>query len=114
MKKDNSIYLNHILDAIDKIAKYLDGIDYKEFNDNEMMIDVVAREIDIIGEAASNVDKKFQSEHDKIAWSKIIGMRNKIIHDYFDVDIDIIWDTCHNDLQELGDQIIFILAKNKK
>ena len=99
------------MDAIDKIAKYLDGVDYKEFSDNDMMIDAIAREIEIIGEAASNVSKKFQNKYDEILWSKMIGMRNKIIHDYFDVDIDIIWDTCQNNLKELGDQIMIILTK---
>ena len=99
--KSDSIYLRHILEAIEKIERYLSGIAYESFIDNDMMTDAVIRELMIIGEAANNLSDKFQEEHSDIMWWKIKGMRNVLVHEYFGVNLKIVWDTCKENLPTL-------------
>ena len=83
MKKDDTVYLHHILDAIDLIEEYTEGRSENEFLSHSMAHDAVIRQIEIIGEAARNVSEKFQEKHRGLPWAKMIGIRNKIIHEYF-------------------------------
>jgi len=99
--KSNSTYLRHILDAIEKIERYLSDTDYESFVHNDMMTDAVIRELMIIGEAASNLSDKFQEEHPDVIWWKIKAMRNVLVHEYFGVNLKIVWDTCKNNLPTL-------------
>jgi len=70
-----------------------------------MAIDAVTRQFEIIGEAAGNVSADFQEAHSHVPWSKAIGMRNRLIHEYFGVNKKIVWQTCKKDLKELKKQI---------
>lgn len=99
--KDDLIYVRHILDAIEKIERYLNGASYESFLDNEMMIDAIVRELEIVGEAAGNLSEEFQKKYPELPFDEMIGMRNRLIHEYFGVDTDIVWKTCVNDLKEL-------------
>lgn len=85
MKKDK-VYLRHILDAIGTIEEYISGKTFKSFSANKMMIDAVTRQFEIIGEAANNVSVYFQEKNSHVPWSKAIGMRNRLIHEYFGVN----------------------------
>lgn len=98
MKKDDTVYLLHILDAIDLITEYTKGMSENEFLSNSMAHDAVVRQIEIIGEAARNVSDEFQAKHPKLPWSKMTGIRNKIVHEYFNVNYSIVWDTIKDDL----------------
>ena len=93
MKKNDSIFLKHMLDAINLIEEYLRDKDYDEFKNNHMLQDEVIREIEIIGEATKNLSMEFRNKHLNIPWRQIVGMRDKLIHGYFGVDIDAVWDT---------------------
>jgi uncharacterized protein with HEPN domain len=99
--KNDSTYLRHILEAIEKTERYLSGTNYESFIHNDMMIDAVIRELMIIGEAANNLSDKFQVKHSDIMWWKIKGMRNVLVHEYFGVNLKIIWDTCKENLPTL-------------
>ena len=103
--KDDRVYLRHILDAILKIESYLKGVSYENFSANNMMIDAVIRELEIVGEVSKNVSMKFRMDHVDIPWSKIMGMRNYLIHEYFGVNKKIVWETCETDLGQLKQQI---------
>lgn len=96
--KSDQVYIQHILDAIQKIEKYIQGADFEAFSNNSMMCDAVAKELEIIGEAASKCSASFRKEHPKIPWSEVVGMRNRLIHEYFGVDLDVVWTTCQEDL----------------
>lgn len=98
MKKDDNVYLLHILDAIDLIEKYIKGVSENQFHSNTMVHDAVIRQVEIIGEAANNVSDEFQEKHSKLPWGKMIGIRNKVIHEYFNVNYSIVWDTIKEDL----------------
>ena len=99
--KNDSIYLQHILEAIKKIERYLRGVTYEKFSRNDLLIDAIVRELTIIGEAAKQVSEKFQEKHPRVPFYEIIGMRNRIIHEYFDVDLKIVWETCKQNLKNL-------------
>ena len=109
--KDNTIYLRHIIDSIAKIKRYLNGISFAEFEKDEMRVSAVIREMEIIGEAAHNVEIDFQSAHPEIEWRKMTDMRNFLIHQYFGVSEKIVWDTYQNDLNHLEEKIGLILEK---
>jgi uncharacterized protein with HEPN domain len=100
--KDDLVYLQHILlESIDKIERYLKDTSFESFMFNDMQIDAVVRELEIIGEAANNVSEQFQSEHPAVPWSEMVGMRNRLIHEYFGVNTKIVWETCQSDLKDL-------------
>jgi uncharacterized protein with HEPN domain len=73
------------------------------FGKDDMVIDAVVRELEIIGEAARNVSVAFQESHPELPFAEMVGMRNRLIHAYFGVDLDVVWHTCQTDLQTLRD-----------
>ncbi len=111
MKKDDTVYLRHILDAIGMVENYTRGLSENEFLSHAMAKDAVVREIEIIGEATKNISDEFQVEHPEIPWMKMIGIRNKIVHEYFNVNFSIVWDTVQEDLPLLKKGVIKLLRK---
>ena len=111
MTKDDTVFLKHILDAINLIEKYLKDKSYEEFKNNRMLQDAVIREIEIIGEAAKNLSKEFRNKQSDIPWRQIAGMRDKLIHGYFGVDLDAIWDTATRDIPSLKGKLQEIIKK---
>jgi uncharacterized protein with HEPN domain len=109
--KTNEVYLRHILDAIRKVESYTSGIDRDAFETDDMRQDAVIRQIEIIGEASRQLSDDFQEEHDSIPWSDIIGMRNRIAHDYMNVDLDIVWEVIHHDLPTLKSSVQRLLSE---
>jgi uncharacterized protein with HEPN domain len=105
MKTDQSAFLNHILDAIKKIEKYTQGIDEETFKINDLVQDGVIRQIEIIGEAVKRLSNELTSQYSHIPWQDIAGMRDKLIHDYFGVDLDTVWLTVEKDIPELKEEI---------
>lgn len=105
MQKDDPVYLKHILDAIAKIEEYTERIEYEDFTEQTLVQDGVIRQIEIMGEATKRLSTDFRKEHSDIPWKDIAGMRDKLIHDYFGVDIDTVWDTIVMDIPSLKEQI---------
>jgi uncharacterized protein with HEPN domain len=105
MTKDDTVYLKHISDAISKITHYAGKMKRGEFLKNELVQDGIIRQIEIIGEAAKRLSLIFTETHPEIPWKDIIGMRNKLIHDYMGVDTGAVWDTVKKDIPILKKQI---------
>ena len=108
MRRDN-LFIEDILDAMNKIFKYTEEMDKEEFKKNQLVIDAVLRNIEIVGEAANKVSNEMKSDYQDIPWSKMIGLRNIVIHDYFGVDLDIIWEVITVNLPETKPKIKEIL-----
>jgi|SRR5205085_6028258 len=101
MKRDESVYLRHILDAISKIGLYLQDVSEGAFAQHSLTQDGVIRQLEIIGEAVKRLSVALRSQQPQIPWQDIAGMRDKLIHDYFGVDIDKVWLTAKEDLAAL-------------
>lgn len=95
--------LEDIYDAVTKIISYTNGMSYDDFMEDEKTIDAVVRNFEIIGEAANRVPDDFKTEHQEIEWHRIIGFRNRIIHEYFGIDYEILWKIKQENVPELAE-----------
>jgi len=100
-KRDWKILFEDILESIRKIEDYSGEITFEEFSANPLIIDAVVRNIEIIGEASKNIPGEIQKKFVDIPWQKLKGIRNRIVHEYFQIDISIIWFIIRNDLNPL-------------
>lgn len=110
MKKDPQIFLKHILESIDWIEKDTNGMSKVDFLENVPIQDAVVRRIEIIGEAIRNLPSDLKKENRDVPWHDIMDMRNKIIHEYFGVDLELVWEVVRKDIPELKDQVKKILS----
>lgn len=109
MIKDDTVFLRHILDAINKIQEYTKGMDYEDFRASSLVQDGVIRQLEIIGEATKNLSQEIREKHPYIPWKDMAGMRDKLIHQYFGVDIAGVWDTAEQDIPTLKNYLIKLL-----
>lgn len=110
MKKDPMIFLTHILHSINAIERYLQDVTEKQFENSEEKQDLAVRRLEIIGEATKNISMEFREQHPEIPWKRMAGMRDVVIHQYYNVDYSVIWDTVTNLLPSLKKQIENLLS----
>lgn len=97
----DAIFVRHMLDAIDELDQILGSVDYLQFINEPMRMHAAVRLFEILGEAAGKLSPDFRKQHPDIPFSDIIGMRNKLIHHYFEVDLETLWQAYKEDLPEL-------------
>jgi uncharacterized protein with HEPN domain len=100
-RRDVRLLLEDISDAVAKIERYVRGLDHDSFLASEMAIDSVVRNLEIMGEAASRLSPEFTAVHPDIAWAQIVGLRHRIVHEYFGIDVELIWQILQDDLPRL-------------
>ena len=110
-KRDWRILLEDILEAAAKIEQYTKNLTQDDFIKNSMVVDAVVRNLEIIGEAAKNVPSGVQNKLQHIPWKKLTGIRNRIVHEYFGVDLNIIWFIIENELSSLKQSVAKGLKK---
>lgn len=101
MKRDYRVYLNDILQASRNATQFLEGLAYEEFISDRKTISAVVRELEIIGEAVKQIPLSVRKKYPLIPWSDMAGMRDKLIHFYFGVDMEIVWETVKVRIPEL-------------
>lgn len=109
MKKDEKIFLKHMLESIELITKFTKDLSKEDFLDNPLVQEGVMRRIEIMGEAVKNIPKSFRDNHPEIEWRKIAGTRDVLIHDYLGTDLDLVWDIVKRDIPDLKKKIRNIL-----
>ena len=107
------MYLEDILLAMNRISEYIEGSDFQTFKRDYKTVDAVIRNFEIIGEASRSLPTRIKEKYPKLPWSEMYLLRNKVSHEYFGVDYEIIWDVAINYLPENRVQIEEILLKEK-
>lgn len=97
-KRPASLLMQDILESIDKIEQYIEGLTLDSFSKDEKSTDAVVRNLEIIGEATGRLPDEFKQKHSGISWNQIVGLRHRIVHDYFGIDLQIIWKIVQEDL----------------
>jgi uncharacterized protein with HEPN domain len=112
-KRSLGLLVEDIWESIEKIERYTKGMSHDKFQNDEKTTDAVVRNLEIIGEAAGRLPEDFIKRHAEIEWVKIIGLRNRIVHEYFGVDLQIIWQILKKDLPDFKASLKIIRSKLK-
>ncbi|MFZ4859435.1 MAG: DUF86 domain-containing protein [Desulfuromonadaceae bacterium] len=110
MIRDDQVYLEHIMDALEQITAYTHGMDDEAFRTNRMVQDAVIRQFEIVGEATKNLSARFRESHSGLPWKDLAGFRDKLIHQYFGVDLSTVWQSVVDDVPFLLDEVQKIQA----
>lgn len=110
--KSEKVYLFHIRDAIVTILTYTKGLSENDFYENNLIKDAVIRNFEIIGEASKRISKQTRLEYPQVPWAQMAGMRDKLIHDYIQVDLQRVWDVVDKILPDLKRDIEFVISKH--
>ena len=109
MTRDYLVYVDDILEAIEKIDKYTRGMSLKDLSGNEMAIDAIVRNFEVIGEATKHIPENIRKKYPGIPWKIMAGMRDILIHEYFGVNTEVLWKTVKEDLPDITPQIQVLL-----
>ena len=111
MPRDSRVYLGDMLAAAERIRSYTVGLTYQDFLGDTRTVDAVVRNLEILGEAAKQVPESLRSRHPDIEWRKLAGLRDILIHGYFGIDLDIIWDIVDSKLPPLTKQLSTLIQQ---
>lgn len=101
-----------ILECVTKIEDYTAGMTFADFRASPKTVDAVYRNLEVIGEAARHIPPDIEARHPAVPWSRMRGMRDVLIHEYFGVDLETVWQTIHSNLPQLLDVLRKVLAEN--
>ena len=110
-KREINLLLEDMLESAQKIKRYTTELSFEDFLKDDKTIDAVVRNFEIIGEAANRIDPDFRSSNPEMDWNRIRGFRNRIVHDYFGIDNEIVWEIIANNLDELIDWLETIITQ---
>lgn len=102
-KRQYADYVQDIVDHVDKAMRFVHGLSYDDFAENEEKVFAVVKTLEIIGEAARHLPKSLRDKYKAVPWKQVVGMRDRMTHEYFSVDVEVVWRTVHEDLPPLRD-----------
>ena len=100
-KRDWRLFINDILECIERIEKYVSGLSYDDFIKDDKTKDSVVRNLEIIGEAANQIPMDIRERYKDIPWAQIVGLRHRLIHGYFVIDYDIVWNIIDKEIPDI-------------
>jgi len=106
------LLIEDIWEAVEKVERYVSGMDHDAFVKDEKTVDSVVRNLEIIGEAANRLPQNFKTQHSEIEWPKIIGLRHRIVHDYFNIDVEIVWQIIQEDLPVFKSKLSLVRGRS--
>lgn len=112
-ERDDSVYLNDMLDSIAAIREFIAGVDYPAFLGDRKTYSATVRELEVIGEASGKISETFKAQHPEIDWRTVKDFRNVLAHEYFNINSEILWDIIQNKLKPLQERIA-VLVKNRQ
>ena len=114
MPRSQLVYLNDIAEAAGNIRSYIDTMTFEEFKNDRMRIDAVVQNFEIIGEATKNLSGNLKARYPKTDWKSVAGFRDALIHGYFGIDLEILWDIIENKIPSLQGEVAVIIAYEKR
>lgn len=111
-KREWKLFIEDILESIDLIEKYTDNMNFEDFKNDRKTVDAVVRNLEIIGEASRNIPDEIKGAYQEIDWKGMIGLRNRIAHEYFGVSLTIVWNIIKKELLFLKKQMKQIIGEN--
>ena len=113
MRRSQLLFLNDIIESIDSIRSYIGEMSFEEFSKDKMRIDAVVRNFEIIGEAVKNIDDDLKHRFHNTDWKSVAGLRDTLIHGYFGIDLEILWDIAVHKIPPLQSEITAIIEYQK-
>ncbi|NDV14415.1 DUF86 domain-containing protein [Muricauda sp. TY007] len=104
-KRDNNLLIGDMIESAQKIVLYTKDMGFNDFENDSMTVDAVIRNFEIIGEAANRLDEEYKTNNPDIEWDHLRGFRNRIVHEYFGIDLEIVWQIIEDDLPNLLDAL---------
>jgi uncharacterized protein with HEPN domain len=104
-KRKVRLFLADMLESIDKIQRYTAGVDFERFAGDDLLLDAVVRNLEIIGEAARHIPETVRRRYPEVPWKRVVGLRNIVVHEYFAVDVEIVWTIIRENLPALEDAL---------
>lgn len=114
MSKNHLRYLNDIVNALKSIDTFVEGMNFEDFKKDDKTMSAVIRKFEIIGEATKNISNNIRDQYSQIPWKEMAGMRDRLIHGYSDVDLNLVWETVQKRLPKLKSEIQNILKEGKE
>lgn len=112
-KREFMLYLEDMLQSMDRIQEYLGTMDFRHFKMNYLVVDAIIRNFEILGEASKNIPTAIKNKYPEIPWRKMYGLRNLIAHEYFGIDYEMIWEIAKNNLPQNRKDLEELLVKEK-
>lgn len=109
--RDYIVYLEDMLDAVLKVEQFVQGIDFHDFAQDDKTKFAVIRALEIVGESCKNIPQTIRDAHPELPWKEMAGMRDKLIHQYFGIDLEVVWNTVSIDLPIVKTHLLGILSK---
>ena len=113
-KRDYFLFIEDVVSSIEKIEKYIKDVSFEEFSENDMVMDAVIRNFAVVGEAVKKIPREIKEKHTYVEWKEAAGFRDILIHEYFGVDPEAVWETIKNNLPSFKENILKVLKCEKK
>jgi uncharacterized protein with HEPN domain len=110
VSRDTRLFLEDIITCCDKIGRYTVGLAFDQFRGDEKVIDAVARNLELIGEATKRLPDELRHRYQDVPWRKMAGLRDVVIHGYFGIDVQLLWDIVQKDVPTARLKVAAILA----